>query len=53
MMNDNLIGISGYDYPEWKGVFYPENLKRKDLRILCSVASIWSLFVILGMLNYL
>ena len=25
-----LIGTSGYDYPEWKGVFYPENLKRKD-----------------------
>ena len=25
-----LIGTSGYDYPEWKGVFYPEDLKRKD-----------------------
>lgn len=25
-----LIGTSGYDYPEWKGVFYPENLKRAD-----------------------
>lgn len=29
-MSDLLIGTSGYDYPEWKGVFYPENLKRKD-----------------------
>ena len=25
-----LIGTSGYDYPEWKGVFYPQDLKRKD-----------------------
>lgn len=25
-----LIGTSGYDYPEWKGVFYPADLKRKD-----------------------
>ena len=25
-----LIGTSGYDYPEWKGVFYPNDLKRKD-----------------------
>lgn len=29
-MSDLLIGTSGYDYPEWKGVFYPEDLKRKD-----------------------
>ena len=33
-MNTNksniLIGTSGYDYPEWKGVFYPQNLKRAD-----------------------
>ena len=30
-MQDNiLIGTSGYDYPEWKGVFYPEELKRAD-----------------------
>ena len=29
-MPEDLIGTSGYDYPEWKGVFYPENLKRKD-----------------------
>lgn len=28
--NSLLIGTSGYDYPEWKGVFYPEDLKRKD-----------------------
>ena len=25
-----LIGTSGYDYPEWKGVFYPQNLKRAN-----------------------
>jgi uncharacterized protein YecE (DUF72 family) len=25
-----LIGTSGYDYPEWKGVFYPPSLKRED-----------------------
>ncbi|MCQ2591241.1 MAG: DUF72 domain-containing protein [Treponema sp.] len=25
-----LIGTSGYDYPEWKGVFYPEEVKRVD-----------------------
>lgn len=29
-MTELLIGTSGYDYPEWKGVFYPEDLKRKD-----------------------
>ena len=29
-MAEILIGTSGYDYPEWKGVFYPEDLKRKD-----------------------
>lgn len=29
-MQDLLIGTSGYDYPEWKGVFYPVDLKRKD-----------------------
>ena len=29
-MSDLLIGTSGYDYPEWKGVFYPKDLKRKD-----------------------
>ena len=28
--NNLLIGTSGYDYPEWKGVFYPQDLKRKD-----------------------
>ena len=27
---DILLGTSGYDYPEWKGVFYPRDLKRKD-----------------------
>ena len=32
-MPDLLIGTSGYDYPEWKGVFYPEDLKRKDFLI--------------------
>ena len=25
-----LIGTSGYDYPEWKSVFYPPELKRAD-----------------------
>lgn len=29
-MPELLIGTSGYDYPEWKGVFYSEDLKRKD-----------------------
>ena len=29
-MSSLLIGTSGYDYPEWKGVFYPQELKRKD-----------------------
>ena len=32
-MSELLIGTSGYDYPEWKGGFYPENLKRKDFLI--------------------
>ena len=30
MSSNILIGTSGYDYPEWKGIFYPDNLKRKD-----------------------
>ncbi len=29
-MNQILIGTSGYDYPEWKGLFYPSDLKRAD-----------------------
>lgn len=29
-MSEILIGTSGYDYPAWKGIFYPENLPRKD-----------------------
>lgn len=29
-MSDILIGTSGFDYPEWKGSFYPENLRRDD-----------------------
>ena len=29
-MSELLIGTSGYDYPEWKGTFYPADLKRKD-----------------------
>lgn len=29
-MSEILIGTSGYDYPEWKGVFYPSDLKRAD-----------------------
>ena len=36
MMNDILIGTSGYDYPEWKGVFYPDNLARKDFLLYYS-----------------
>jgi uncharacterized protein YecE (DUF72 family) len=27
-MGDLLIGTSGYDYPDWKGGFYPEKLAR-------------------------
>ena len=29
-MTSILIGTSGYDYPEWKGVFYPPEVKRAD-----------------------
>lgn len=29
-MSEILIGTSGYDYPEWKGVFYPPTLKHAD-----------------------
>jgi len=29
-MSELLIGTSGYDYPEWKGVFYPADLARKN-----------------------
>lgn len=29
-MADLFIGTSGYDYPEWRGVFYPSDLRRKD-----------------------
>ena len=29
-MSPILIGTSGYDYPEWKGIFYPPELKRAD-----------------------
>jgi len=25
-----VVGCSGYDYPEWQGVFYPEDLPRKQ-----------------------
>jgi uncharacterized protein YecE (DUF72 family) len=25
-----FIGTCGYDYPEWKGIFYPEKTKRAD-----------------------
>jgi uncharacterized protein YecE (DUF72 family) len=27
-MSELLIGTSGYDYPEWKGLFYPETTQR-------------------------
>ncbi|MCK9170240.1 MAG: DUF72 domain-containing protein [Treponema sp.] len=32
LLSDKKIvwGTSGYDYPEWRGVFYPEKLKRSD-----------------------
>ncbi|QQO08295.1 DUF72 domain-containing protein [Breznakiella homolactica] len=29
-MGTLLIGTSGYDYPEWRDVFYPQNLKRDE-----------------------
>ncbi len=35
-MNDILIGTSGYDYPEWKGIFYPRDLRRKDFLLYYS-----------------
>ena len=35
-MTKILIGTSGYDYPEWKGIFYPADLKRKDFLLYYS-----------------
>lgn len=35
-MSDILIGTSGYDHPELKGVFYPETLRRKDFLLYYS-----------------
>ncbi|MBR5645314.1 MAG: DUF72 domain-containing protein [Treponema sp.] len=35
-MSDILIGTSGYDYPEWKGVFYPPEVKRADFLLYYS-----------------
>jgi uncharacterized protein YecE (DUF72 family) len=29
-MAEILIGTSGYDYPEWKGTLYPNDLKREE-----------------------
>ncbi|MCL2806216.1 MAG: DUF72 domain-containing protein [Treponema sp.] len=29
-MAELYIGTSGYDYPEWKSTFYPQNIKRAD-----------------------
>ena len=29
-MSDIRIGISGWTYPPWRGVFYPEKLRQKD-----------------------
>jgi len=29
-MSEIYIGTSGYDYPEWRGVFYPEALPREE-----------------------
>ena len=25
------VGTSGYNYPEWRGTFYPEGLKTTDM----------------------
>lgn len=29
-MADIRIGVSGWNYPEWRGEFYPDDLRRKD-----------------------
>jgi uncharacterized protein YecE (DUF72 family) len=29
-MNELFIGTSGYDYDEWKGIFYPDTIKKKE-----------------------
>ena len=29
-MAELYIGTSGYDYPEWKNIFYPQSVKRAD-----------------------
>jgi uncharacterized protein YecE (DUF72 family) len=29
-MADVFIGTSGFSYPHWKGIFYPQNLPQKD-----------------------
>jgi len=29
-MGELYIGTSGYDYPEWKGILYPHDLKREE-----------------------
>ena len=29
-MSQLYIGTSGYDYPEWQGIFYPETVPRED-----------------------
>ena len=26
-----VVGTSGYNYPEWKGSFYPENISAKKM----------------------
>ena len=26
-----LVGTSGYNYPEWKGTFYPEKMPAKQM----------------------
>ncbi len=35
-MTNLLLGTSGYDYPEWRGVFYPAHLKRDDFLLYYS-----------------
>ncbi len=29
-MQKIFIGTGGYDYPEWKNIFYPQYLRRSD-----------------------
>ena len=31
-----FLGTSGYDYPEWRGIFYPQDIKRRDFLLYYS-----------------